>query len=368
LEPVDVATSNVDPELVYTNISGFGLIKSLNGGNTWQELGVHNSSMAPGARPLALDPFRPSRVYYEQLCEGAPLCFSYSTDAGSSWQQAPMPVPVTYTGWMSRLNVIAPHPLVSGTLYASVQYSKDGVDSAAFYRSHDYGESWGYIGPNVAISEVIDVAFDGGDPDLMYAATDGQGLWRSTDSGESWVHLPISDTQPPVTVPAIATHPEVSRKLYLRTYSFADSPNPEPELWVSEDAGDSWQPMAYAFLGVDLLVAPPVPDAGPYTLYTGCVLGLCVSSDDGQSWEPYEGAPRPEILAAGTGDGRAVVYLGSPGGLVTSAGSSSSTRGALEEPIPGRGSVLGGGVYRLTTLLPRHREYLPLVLRVYGAP
>jgi hypothetical protein len=58
----------------------------------------------------------------------------------------------------------------------------------------------------------------------------------------------------------IAVHPNVSNKVYIRTYTFAISPNPEPELWVSENAGATWQLITYGFFGgVDLLVTPPLP-------------------------------------------------------------------------------------------------------------
>ena len=148
-------------------------------------------------------------------------------------------------------------------------------------------------------------------------------------------------------------------RLYVRTYSYAESPNPEPELWVSDDAGDTWQPMTYVFLGVDLLVSPPLPDTPPYTLYTGCQPGLCRSEDEGQTWIPVEGAPRPEILTAASDGERTVIYLGTPGGLMTVVGS------ALRDTIPGRGSILGGGVYRYTFLTGGHRVYLPLVVRAW---
>jgi hypothetical protein len=164
-------------------------------------------------------------------------------------------------------------------------------------------------------------------------------------------------------VEAIATHPDVGGKVYVRTYSYAEFPNPEPELWVSEDAGETWAPLAYVFLGVDLIVSPPVPDQPAYSLYTGCETGLCRSDDDGQTWEPVEGAPRPEFLDAVSDGERSVIYLGSFGGLVSSV---EAQRVRVLEAAPEEASVLGGGVYRLATRLDSHPIYLPLVLRGGG--
>jgi photosystem II stability/assembly factor-like uncharacterized protein len=229
-----------------------------------------------------------------------------------------------------------------------------------FYRSDDYGASWDHVGPTQTISRVTEIVYDAFDPNLVYAGTAGTGLWRSRDGGDTWAHVPISDTLPPVFVPAIAVHPNVPDKVYLRSYSTASTPNPESELWVSQDAGDTWQPRTSASLGVDLLVAPSLPGQLFYSLYTGCEAGLCRSVDDGVTWSPIEGIARPEILVGASDGERSLVYMGTPGGLATSAGG--RTIMSLDT-IPGRGSVLGGGVYRLTTLLPDRRVYLPLVLR-----
>ena len=359
----DLAATPGRPDLVYVETYEYGLLRSANGGNSWQELEVRKGG-PPKGRLIAVDPSTPTRVYYPQGCSGDGPCSWYSADAGSSWHEVTMPVPSTYNGWTGELTAIAAHPLVSGTLFAGAAFyqARSDFDNSAepcgIYRSDDYGESWQFLGPSSAISEVLDIAFDATDPDLVYAATNGDGLLRSTDGGTNWAHIPIADTPSPVVIEAIVTHPNVSGKVYARTYSFAENPNPEPELWVSEDAGDTWQAMTYVFWGVDLLISPSVPDQAPYHLYTGCEAGLCRSSDDGQTWEPVEGAPRPEILAGASGGERAVIYLGSPGGLVSSPEAQSTISA---ETIPGRGSTLGSGVYRWTSRLQSHRVYLPSI-------
>ena len=96
------------------------------------------------------------------------------------------------------------------------------------------------------------------------------------------------------------------------------------------------------------------------SLYTGCEAGLCRSTDDGMTWTPIEGVPRPEILTAATDGVRSVIYLGTPGGLATQTGGQSASR---PDAIAGQVTILGGGVYRLTTLLPSHWVHLPLIVR-----
>jgi hypothetical protein len=54
-----------------------------------------------------------------------------------------------------------------------------------------------------------------------------------------------------------------------------------------------------------------------------------------------------------------MLYLGTRGGLVSDLG----VAGRAGETIPGRGSVMGGGVYRMTMLRLGYRVYLPLVVK-----
>jgi len=365
----DVAATPGQPDLVYVETFEYGLLRSDNGGYAWQGLDVTKFG-APKGELVAVDPYSTTRVYYPQSCSDDNPCSWYSADRGSSWHEVQIGLPVTYTGWTGELTAIATHPLVSGTLFAGVGFYEDrsdfdgGTEPCGVYRSLDHGESWAFMGPTPAISEVHDFAFDAVDPDLIYAATAGDGLWRTEDGGMSWANVPISDTQSPVYVPAMATHPDVPGKIYVRTYSYAESPNPEPELWVSEDAGETWELLGYVFLGVDLIISPPVPDQVAYSLYTGCEPGLCRSDDDGKSWEPVEGAPRPEFLAAASDGERSVIYLGSFGGLVSSVEAQGI---GILEAVPEDARVLGGGVYRLTTRLFGHSVYLPLVLRDDGS-
>ena len=359
LVPGAVAVSPDDPDTVYVKTHQ-GIFASYNGGNTWQNLD-YGTGGGPGGSLLAVDVFSGTRLY---LMAGCPdeFCINISPDGGATWNLVTSVLPLAYTGWRCSSSSITPSPHTPGRVLVGAELSPpDGGDNTGvFYRSDDYGASWDYIEPTQTISRITEIAYDAFDPNLIYAGTDGTGLWRSRDGGDTWVYVPISDTLPPVSVPAIAVHPNVPNKVYLRSYSTASTPNPESELWVSEDAGDTWQSLTYVFLGVDLLVAPPLPGQLFYSLYTGCEAGLCRSMDDGTTWSPIEGIPRPEILVGASDGERSLVYMGTPGGLATSAGG--QTVLSLDT-IPGRGSVLGGGVYRLTTLLPDHWVYLPLVLR-----
>ncbi len=359
LVPNAVAVSPDAPETVYVKTHQ-GIFVSHNGGNAWQDLDYGEGGF-PGGNLLAVDPFTSTRLYLGAGCPDE-FCVDISPDGGSTWNMATATLPFTFAGWSSHAYAIAPSPHTPGRVLVGAFLSQPGTDDHAgvFYRSDDFGASWLAIETTQTISRVTEIAYDAFDDNLVYAATAGSGLWKSADGGDNWSHVPIPNMLPPLVIGALATHPGVSDKVYVRASSFATTPNPEPELFVSENGGASWQSLAYVFLGVDLLIAPPLPGQPFYTLYTGCEAGLCRSADDGATWTSIAGVPRPEILTSASDGERTLIYMGTPGGLATSAG----TRSVLQsDSIPGRGSVLGGGVYRLTTRLPDHWVYLPFVLR-----
>ena len=286
-----------------------------------------------------------------------------------------MTVPITWAGWNGTVLAVAPHPLVPGRILASAGFCRDtahcntGTEPAGFYGSDDYGLSWSYLGPSMAISEPLTIAYDQGNPDLIYAGTQGEGLWRSTDGGDSWVTVEIPGTQPPVAIDSIAPHPDDSESLYVRLYSFGLGPNPQPELYFSDNAGASWQAVDDVDTvfpghgGVGLVFMPPTPDSGPYSLYSGCEVGLCRTPAGTSNWQEVVGAPdlyeKNALVAASDGE-RSRLYLGTSGGTVSVQGRVS----ILDATIPGLGSLLGGGVYRYTTMPSGiYQLFLPVVIR-----
>ena len=359
LVPSAVAVSPDDPDTVYVKTHR-SIFVSHNGGNEWQSLDYGGGGF-PGGNLLAVDKFVGTRLYLSSGCPDQ-FCIDISPDGGETWNLATAPLPSAYAGWTSDSFAITPSPHTPGRVLVGASLSPPGGGDyvGVFYRSDDYGESWTTIEPPQPIKRISELAYDAFNSNLIYAATAKSGFWRSTNGGDNWEQLQVPNVQPPVVIADIAVHPNVPDKVTIRTYSFAVSPNPEPELWVSEDAGISWEALTYVFSGVDLLVAPPLPEQLSYSLYTGCVEGLCRSEDDGATWASIEGTPRPEILTAASDGERSVIYMGTPGGLVNPTGVQTTL---LRDTIPGRGSVYGGGIYRLTTRLPTDWVYLPIVPR-----
>lgn len=375
-----LATPRGQIDTIYANTFERGILRSDDGGRAWLELAFFHGG-SPKGQILATDPFAPERVYFADSCEDLP-CMQVSADRGATWQEVTMTLPITWAGWMGRTLMSAPHPGVAGRILAGVGFCYDtahcnsGNEPSGIYASDDYGQNWSYLGPTPAISEVLSIAYDMADPDLIYAGTRGMSLWRSTDGGDTWAAAPIPGVLPPIHVVSIAPHPDIAGTVYVRLYSYADDPNPQPNLFVSDDGGVTWQELPdvdTVFGGIGgrgLVFVPPAPDAVSYTLYSGCDPGLCSSPDGGYTWELAEGAPRPSsnnlfntAMVANSNSERTRLYVGTSGGIASTAKQVAAPR----DMIPGLGSIMRGGVYRMTLAPPGGFEvYLPLVLKGFG--
>ena len=357
LNPNAIAVDPDDPDTVYANAS-IGLLKSGNGGNDWRKLDLFTGGY-PAPNQLATDPFRPDKVYFGQCGDGnvqGSIYSCYSDDGGENWEQVTIALPSTMATWSGGMYVITPHPAIPGRIFggATVAPPNTDDDHGLIFVSDDYGEHWTLLGPATPIGEIRQIAIDVFNPDLVYAATRGSGLWKSTDGGGSWAGTPFTST---ADVPYVAVHPNQGNKVY-----FGSSTIDGPINYISEDAGETW-------MRVDSNIEYRAPvlftPAQPPLLYAACEFSekLCRSRDDGATWEVVPGMANPGALAAGTDGKRIVIYVGTPGGLVTSEGSASTAGAEIIDSTAVEYGILGGGVYRLTSILYSKFTYLPFINR-----
>ena len=124
-------------------------------------------------------------------------------------------------------------------------------DMTGAYITHDGGQSWRMFNLRGVVRFFV---FDPLDPKVMYAQANG--LWRSTDAGETWnLVYPkpakikaivmrsdhadeklVADPDPLGTVAAMAVDPENSKLLYA-----VAGDKGHPVLFISQDSGETWQ-------------------------------------------------------------------------------------------------------------------------------
>ncbi len=169
-----VAVDSNDPSIVYAGTWQHGVLRTRDGGRTW----VVASQGLPGAdvRALAIDP-TDSRILYASLENGG---LYKSIDGADHWQQSGV-------GMDPQTQV---HSIVIDPTNPQILYAADlrvGV-----YRSENGGRLWTLInlGLRTRAVQALAIASDGS---MLYAATQGEGVFRL-------------DLRPPAIVPGDVNH------------------------------------------------------------------------------------------------------------------------------------------------------------------
>jgi photosystem II stability/assembly factor-like uncharacterized protein len=142
--------------------------------------------------------------------------------------------------------------------------------SQGLYRSEDGGSTWSSNARGLPQSSILSLAlsrFFRQDP-VAFVGTDGEGLYRTRDGGESFhpLHLPAR---------------RIYRLYWWESSLFACT---EDGLYLSKDAGESWGPAAPELKGTRVYtIWIPAPDAQS-EIFLGTDRGVFKSPDGGLSW------------------------------------------------------------------------------------
>ncbi len=153
------------------------------------------------------------------------------------------------------------------------------------WRSVNAGQSWELV---LAQGEIAtDLEMDPIEPEILFAALRGQGLFRSVDGGNSWDPM---NSGLPASLLAAADWPELAvyrdagmaaARLYL---VLGDCPHPQaktagqpqhcsPAVFRSDDGGNSWEPRYN-------VQSPPPPSGEPLTTYVAYSHGLTIHPEN----------------------------------------------------------------------------------------
>jgi photosystem II stability/assembly factor-like uncharacterized protein len=169
-----------DPNYLYAGIEVGGMVRSRDGGVSWQQLpGTHDD-----VHCVTLSENRPRSVYVATA--QAPY---RSDDEGDNWELINSGLDRRYT-----LHIAA-SPGDADVVLVTVSENA-GRKNPQFYRSTDGGRHWQLV-QSVGQGEdaedmVVAFEWDPLSPDRVYAGTDGGKLFSSQDRGESWQQLPVS--------------------------------------------------------------------------------------------------------------------------------------------------------------------------------
>ncbi len=246
---VAVAGSVARPLEYYSGTTGGGVMKTTNGGYTWEP--VTDKFFGGTIGGIAIYPPNPDIVYVgtgESTLRGNA---SYgdgvykTTDGGSSW---------TFLGLRETRQIarVVVHPWNPDLVYvAALGHAHGPNPERGVFRSKDGGKTWEKILFRNDSTGATDLQMDPGDPNVLYASTwqvvrkpwdivsggAGSAIYKTTDGGDHWTEL---------------THNEGLPKGVLGNIGLAVSPaNPE-RVWAmieadsgglyrSENGGVSWK-------------------------------------------------------------------------------------------------------------------------------
>jgi photosystem II stability/assembly factor-like uncharacterized protein len=224
---------------------------------------------------------------------------------------------------------------------------------SGIFRSKDAGRNWERISPagDEELKNVDSVAIDPRDGNVIYAGT-YHLPWKTTDGGKSWqpVTAGLIDDSDIMSLRVDATNPE---RLYLSACS---------GIYRSENQGGIWtklQGIPYAARRTHAIVQDPQK---PETLYAATTEGLWVTRDAGESWQrttPKEWVVNSVVVLPGENGGHERVVMGT------------ESQGVLVSEDAGENFVESnsGFTHRVVTQLvgdPREEDHLLLVAQIAG--
>ena len=184
-----------NPDIVYVAAVGplwgpggdRGVFKTTDGGLTWE--GVLTIDQHTGVTDLAMDPTNPDVLYASALQRerraysyigGGPGSGIYKTvDGGATWNKLSRGLPTSDIGRIG-LDISLSHP---GTVYAVIEGSEQGV-----YRTDNGGRGWRKMSDIASIPWYFgQIRVDPQDPEVVYHL--GVPLQRSTDGGANWERI-----------------------------------------------------------------------------------------------------------------------------------------------------------------------------------
>ena len=176
----DLVVSPVNAGLLYGGIEVGGVVRSQDGGSTWQQL----PGLDDDIHCLHLGTNLPQRVY--AATASAPF---RSNNGGDEWEKINDGLARRYT-----LHIAAAPDEADVVLVTVSENARR--KSPQFYRSTDGGQRWtlveGLGEGEEAESMVVAFEWDPSSPNDVYAGTDGGMLYHSANSGESWEQLPVT--------------------------------------------------------------------------------------------------------------------------------------------------------------------------------
>lgn len=267
---------------------GYGIYKSLDGGKTWQSMGLENTRHI---HRIIIHPTQPNTVYVAAI--GSPWGVHpergiyKTTNGGKSWKKILYQNPKTGAADLV-MDPTNPNKLIA----AMWEHKRDpwffnsGGEGSGLFVSYDGGESWKEKTEKDGLPKGelgrIGLAIAKNKPNIVYALVEAKknALYKSVDGGEKWAKVNDKNDigNRPFYYSDIRVDPENENRLYS-VFTYVN---------VSEDGGKNFSQLMPAY-GVSNGVHPDHhawwihPEDGNFMI-DGNDGGLNITRDGGKSW------------------------------------------------------------------------------------
>jgi len=266
---------------------GNGVYKSVDGGKTWQNMGLKKSYHIGG---ISIDP----RDYNTVLVAaegsiwgpGGDRGLHKTTDGGKTWKK------VLDISENTGVNNVVRDPENPDVLYATSEQRRrhvfthiSGGPESKVYKSEDGGETWREIMKGLPKVDIggMGICVSPADTNVVYLIMEAQygksGFYRSTDKGESWIKMSDYHSSGQY-YNEIVCDPKDVDKVY----------SPQTRTKYTEDGGKTWKTLNLKDKHVDdhaLWINPENTDH----LLIGCDGGVYVTYDSGKNYRKMTGLP-----------------------------------------------------------------------------
>jgi photosystem II stability/assembly factor-like uncharacterized protein len=195
------------------------------------------------------------------------------------------------------------------TIYAATR-------TGGLWKTTNNGITWSPISDSVDVAAVGAVAIALSNPSIVWmgagdqanarSSYSGNGVYKSTDAGKSWVHMGLGDSH---HIARILVHPSNPDIVYVAAMGHLFSTNEERGVFRTRNGGKTWEKVLYVddrTGAIDLAMHRKSPDVlyaamyekdrTPWRLVLGGPGSAVYRSDDGGTkWRKLEGLPSGNI-------------------------------------------------------------------------